>query len=217
MYSACKRVLDVALAALGIALSAPLWAGITVAVRLSSDGPILYAGPRIGKNGVLFSMYKFRTMWRNADRLGPAVTAADDPRITSIGRWLRATKVDELPQLLNVLRGEMSLVGPRPEAPEYVAHYDDRQRRVLSVRPGITGPTQLAYRHEEQLLRHSGVVDVYLRELMPRKLEMDLLYVERRNLWLDVRLLVSTLCRLLPLGGRKWVSPLAPENTSFGR
>jgi lipopolysaccharide/colanic/teichoic acid biosynthesis glycosyltransferase len=111
----------------------------------------------------------------------------------------------------------MSLVGPRPEAPEYVAHYDDRQRRVLSVRPGITGPTQLAYRHEEQLLRHSGVVDVYLRELMPRKLEMDLLYVERRNLWLDVRLLVSTLCRLLPLGGRKWVSPLAPENTSFGR
>jgi lipopolysaccharide/colanic/teichoic acid biosynthesis glycosyltransferase len=187
-----KRAADVAIAAAALALTAPLWLAVAVAIRFTSPGPVLYAGQRVGKGGVPFRMYKFRSMRTGADRLGPGVTGSGDPRVTRIGRLLRRTKVDELPQLLNVLRGEMSLVGPRPEAPQYVARYDERQRQVLSVRPGITGPTQLRYRHEEQLLPQADLERVYCTEIMPRKLEIDLEYVRTRTLWTDLRLLCAT-------------------------
>jgi lipopolysaccharide/colanic/teichoic acid biosynthesis glycosyltransferase len=185
-------VADVTLAAMALALTAPLWLAVGAVIRLTSPGPVLYAGRRVGKGGAVFQMYKFRSMRTGADRLGPAVTGAGDPRVTSIGRLLRRTKIDELPQLLNVLRGEMSLVGPRPEAPQYVARYDERQRQVLSVRPGITGPTQLRYRHEEQLLPQADLERVYCTEIMPRKLEMDLEYVRTHTLWTDLRVLCAT-------------------------
>src|SRR5579859_5004664 len=156
-----KRLLDIILSSVLLLITLPLWLVIAVAIRCSSSGPILYGGKRVGRGGRTFKMYKFRSMRSGADRQGPGITAADDPRITRVGRWLRATKIDELPQLINVLRGEMSLVGPRPEAPEWVALYDDQQRAVLSVRPGITGPTQLDYVDEAQLLQHANVDEQY--------------------------------------------------------
>jgi lipopolysaccharide/colanic/teichoic acid biosynthesis glycosyltransferase len=191
-----KRTLDIVLAAAAIVVTAPLWAVIALVIRLSSRGGVFYKGLRVGKDGRLFSMYKFRTMRHDAQRLGPRITARDDPRITRVGRILRRTKLDELPQFLNVLRGEMSLVGPRPEVPEYVALYDERQRQVLSVRPGITGPTQLIYRDEEQLLSHAHAEDRYSMELLPRKLEMDLQYVQTQSFSWDLWLLLATIGRL---------------------
>lgn len=196
-----KRSLDLVVGAALTLLTAPLWIGIALAIRFTSPGPILYAGRRIGRDGKPFSIYKFRTMRADADRVGPGITAADDPRITRVGRLLRTSKLDELPQLINVLRGEMSLVGPRPEAPEYVQLYDDRQRAVLSMRPGITGPTQLAYRHEERMLlqlAQGGDVERQYREvLMPRKLESDLEYVRSSSILADVRYIAATVRRVL--------------------
>jgi lipopolysaccharide/colanic/teichoic acid biosynthesis glycosyltransferase len=147
-------------------------------------------------------MYKFRTMLADADRTGPAVTGASDPRVTPVGRVLRATKIDELPQLLNVLRGDMSLVGPRPESPRYVALYDQRQREVLSVLPGITGPTQLRYRHEERILTGEDVERQYCALLMPVKLESDLEYVRTRTAVGDFRVLVATFGALFERAGK---------------
>jgi len=146
-------------------------------------------------------MAKFRTMVADAPTRGPGITAQDDPRMTPIGRFLRKTKLDELPQLLNVLNGTMSLVGPRPELPRYVALYNERQRRVLSVRPGITGPTQIAYRHEEELLRGRPDVETYyINVIMPLKLEMDLRYIEQRRFWTDVGYLIKTLVHIVLRG-----------------
>jgi lipopolysaccharide/colanic/teichoic acid biosynthesis glycosyltransferase len=191
-----KRTLDVVVAMLVLVLTLPVWLVAAALIRLTSPGSVFYLGRRIGKDGQPFDMYKFRSM-RMSDEVESGITAADNPRITSVGRLLRATKIDELPQLLNVLRGEMSLVGPRPEAPEYVALYDDRQREVLSVRPGITGPTQLLYRREEQLLSHADVDQHYRTHLMPRKLETDLAYVYNHSFWHDIEFLARTLVRLV--------------------
>lgn len=195
---ASKRALDLAVGAQAIGFTLPLWLLVALGVRLTSPGPVFHAGKRVGKDGRLFAMYKFRTMRAGADRQGPAVTGAADSRVTPSGRILRRAKLDELPQLLNVMRGEMSLVGPRPEAPRYVELYDARQRQVLTVRPGITGPTQLVYRYEEQMLHHEDVEQHYVAEIMPRKLEMDLEYVRTRSFVGDLRLLLATIAALIP-------------------
>ncbi len=176
-----RRKIDGGLAAaVGLLLLSPLFCLIALWIKLTSPGPVFYRARRVGKHGVLFSLYKFRSMVVNADRRGPGITAAGDARITPAGRFLRRARLDELPQLLNVLKGEMSLVlpapgpqaqvsaacpersrrveglvGPWPEDPRYVAHYMPEQRQVLAVRPGITSAASLAYRHEEQVL--SGV------------------------------------------------------------
>jgi lipopolysaccharide/colanic/teichoic acid biosynthesis glycosyltransferase len=142
-------------------------------------------------------MYKFRTMVQGAERRGPAVTYRDDPRITKAGRFLRRTKLDELPQLLNVLKGEMSLVGPRPEDPSYVALYTPEQRRVLSVKPGITGSTQLEYRDEASMLHGESVDEEYVTRIMPKKLTLDLEYVRTRSLMLDLKIIWRTAATLL--------------------
>lgn len=197
MSECCKRISDVALTTLVIVITSPLWLVIAAAIRLSSKGPAIYVANRAGRDGTLFHMYKFRTMYADTGHSQPGITAGDDPRITRVGHVLRATKLDELPQLINVLRGDMSLVGPRPEAPEYVTSYDARQRHVLSIRPGITGPTQLAFVDEASMLAFHNVEDMYRSELLPRKLEMDLQYVWNRSFWSDVRILVATGARLL--------------------
>lgn len=187
-----SRGLDLILASAIFIVTAPLWPVLALAVYASSPGPVFYVSQRAGRHGRPFRMYKFRSMYSGADRVGPGVTAGSDARVTSVGRFLRATKLDELPQLLNVVRGEMSLVGPRPEAPEYVATYDARQRRVLDVRPGMTGLTQLLYMREEQLLQADDVEREYRERLLPLKLNMDLTYIGRRTTWGDVRLILAT-------------------------
>ena len=189
-----KRVFDAIVAAAGLCIGAPLWALIGIAVKLSSRGPIFYRATRVGKDGALFTMYKFRTMREQPSGGGPRITSGGDPRVTKVGRALRASKLDEAPQLWDVLIGHMSLVGPRPEDPHYVAMYDERQRRVLSVRPGITGPTAVAFRHEETLLAGSGDPEsTYVTEVLPQKLELDLRYVETRSFRGDLAILIRTL------------------------
>lgn len=197
-----KRSFDLILSLLLLLVTAPLGLLVAAAIRCTSPGPAIYAGQRIGKDGKPFLMYKFRSMHASRDGAGPGITAADDPRMTRVGRILRATKIDEWPQLVNVVRGEMSLVGPRPEAPEYVALYDRRQREVLQIHPGMTGPTQLLYRHEEALLQHDTVHLQYQVELMPRKLESDLHYVYHHTFWNDLTLLLRTAGRLV-----RWQGP----------
>jgi lipopolysaccharide/colanic/teichoic acid biosynthesis glycosyltransferase len=192
-----KRAMDVLLSLWSIGVTSPLWLLCSGAVRLSSPGPILYRDLRVGRAGRTFRMYKFRTMRWAAESMGVPITGAGDERVTQVGRVLRTTKLDELPQLLNVLRGDMSLVGPRAEAPEYVNLADERHRLVLSVRPGITGPTQLRYRHEEKLLVGVDVDTQYRSEILPLKLESDLTYVATPSLWRDALILSATARRLL--------------------
>lgn len=190
-----KRAFDFTAALVGLVLLSPLLAVLALWVKWDSPGPVFYRGQRVGKDGKIFHIFKFRSMVVGAAKKGPAVTREGDPRITRSGRFLRKTKLDELPQLLNVLRGEMSLVGPRPEDPRYVAHYTPEQRRVLSVRPGITGLASIQYRNEEALLKGTPpeqVDEVYIQRILPEKMRMELEYVQRRNFLLDVWLLVLT-------------------------
>jgi lipopolysaccharide/colanic/teichoic acid biosynthesis glycosyltransferase len=193
-----KRVLDLLFAAAGLVFTLPLLLVCGVAIRLDSEGPALFRQRRIGKNGHPFQIMKLRTMYRETGGVGPKLTARGDARITRLGRWLRGLKIDELPQLFNVLRGEMSLVGPRPEVPEYVALYDDRQREVLAFRPGVTGPASLAYVNEESMLASQEArEDFYVKTLMVRKLELDLAYCQGISLLGDLRLIILTLGRIL--------------------
>jgi lipopolysaccharide/colanic/teichoic acid biosynthesis glycosyltransferase len=189
-----KRLLDFIFASVGLVVFAPLFVIVGFLIKLDSPGPIFYRGNRTGKNGEPFKMYKFRTMVANADQMGSALTRSEDPRITWVGRILRKWKIDELPQLLNILRGEMSVVGPRPESPDYVAHYTVEQRQVLQVKPGMTGPTQVRFRHEETLLSQcTNLEEDYIEKIMPQKLAIDLEYIENQSLVLDMKLIIQTL------------------------
>ena len=187
-----KRGFDLVVAAVALALASPVIAVAAIAVKLDSRGPAFFSGPRVGRDGAVFQIHKVRTMSVGAPGTGPAVTAGDDPRITRVGRFLRRAKLDELPQLLNVLKGEMSLVGPRPEHPRYVEHYTAEQRRLLSVRPGITGPAALAFLDEEDVLSGGQAEARYLGEVMPLKLELELRYLEGATLATDIDILLRT-------------------------
>jgi len=187
-----KRALDFSAALLGLVLASPLLLGAALAIKLDSPGPALYHGPRVGRNGKTFQIHKLRTMVVQSDVAGPAVTAADDVRVTRVGRALRRTKLDELPQLFNVLTGEMSLVGPRPEHPRYVSHYSEEQRRLLDLRPGMTGPATLEFIDEEELLRGGSAESTYITEVMPKKLDLELQYQKRASLARDLWILVRT-------------------------
>jgi len=191
-----KRAFDLLASALGLIILSPLLALIALLIRLASPGPILYRARRVGRGGREFTLHKFRSMVLGAEKNGPGITAADDPRITPVGRILRRTKLDELPQLWNVLRGDMSLVGPRPEDPRYVAFYTPAQSRVLDVRPGITSLASIEYRHEEEGLRCDGCEERYIQEVMPAKLAIDLRYVEQATLPGDIVIILRTLLAL---------------------
>lgn len=188
-----RRLLDLLASLIGLLLLSPLFLLLALWIRLDSAGPIFYRAQRMGKDGVLFSLYKFRSMTAGADKQGPGITVAGDSRVTRVGRFLRRTKLDELPQLLNVLKGEMSLVGPRPEDPRYVALYTPEQRQVLAARPGITSAASLQYRREEELLSGADWERVYRQEVMPAKLAIDLAYLQRRTVGTDLRLIIQTI------------------------
>jgi FlaA1/EpsC-like NDP-sugar epimerase/lipopolysaccharide/colanic/teichoic acid biosynthesis glycosyltransferase len=179
---------------------------VAVAVAVDSAGPVIYGADRVGRGGRRFTMWKFRSMARGADRLGPAVTGSYDFRVTRVGAFLRRTKLDELPQLVNVLAGHMSLVGPRPEAPAYVALWTDEERDILRFRPGITGPTQVAYIDEEELLVGDPNA-VYESVLMHAKLVVDLDYAKRFTLRRDIGILWQTLIGILSAGQRRTNRP----------
>lgn len=187
-----RRCLDVALAGLGLTILSPVLALAALLVRWQSPGPVFFRSSRIGVNGQEFRMWKLRTMVLGADK-GSPLTGRADPRITPVGQFLRMWKIDEFPQLINVLRGEMSLVGPRPETPVVVARYSREEQQVLCVRPGITGPSQIRWRHEEDCFPPGVDTQAYyLAEILPRKLQTDLEYVRTRSLMKDLGYLWQT-------------------------
>jgi len=205
------RLLDFSISSIGLCLLSPLFLVVAVVIKLTSPGPVFYQALRVGQGGRPFLLYKFRTMVVDAECLGPPLTGMDDQRVTSLGRVLRQSKIDELPQLLNVIQGDMNLVGPRAEDPKYVASYTDRQRQVLSVKPGITSPASVLYRHEERLLCGSDREEAYLRNLLPAKLEIELNYLERRTLGTDFVVLGKTFLALFR--GSKNLGPFAPGSS----
>ncbi len=185
-YDIAKRIFDLTFATLGLILSLPLWLIIAIAIKLDSPGPVIFKQERVGKDGKIFTMYKFRTMYKDTPKFSYAPSDKSDPRITSIGKFLRSTSLDELPQLINVIKGEMSLVGPRPEMPFIVEQYEEWQRKRLEVLPGITGLWQIL-----------GRKDIPLHE----NLEYDFYYIKNRSFWLDLTIILKTVPVLIKRKG----------------
>lgn len=193
-----KRIFDLFFAFIGVMILLPLFLAIAVWIKLDSPGPILFRQSRVGQFAREFSLYKFRTMVADAERLGKQITTIDDWRITRSGRLLRKYKLDELPQLFNVLKGEMSLVGPRPEVPKYVAFYTLEQRRVLEVPPGITDLASIKFRNESDLLAGvSNSEELYIQKIMPQKLELNLKYIAQASLRFDLLIILRTVWRVI--------------------
>jgi lipopolysaccharide/colanic/teichoic acid biosynthesis glycosyltransferase len=190
-----KRAMDLLLAVVGLLLLALPMTAIALAIKLDSPGPVFFRQERVGRGGRPFRIHKFRTMAHRPASDGLQLTVGDDQRITRVGRWLRARRFDELPQLIDVLTGDMSVVGPRPEVPRYVAHYTPEQRaKLLSVRPGITDPASLAFKDEARILAAAADPErAYIEEVMPRKLQHALAYAEHASAWTDLRLIARTL------------------------
>jgi lipopolysaccharide/colanic/teichoic acid biosynthesis glycosyltransferase len=194
-----KRAFDVGASLAALAVLAPVWLAIALLIKADDGGPVLFRQERVGRGGRRFRILKFRTMVAGAEALGGPLTADADPRVTRLGRRLRATRLDELPQLVNVLRGEMTLVGPRPEVPRYTARYGPAERRVLELVPGLTDPASLAYRDEGRLLGAAADAERrYLEEVLPRKVRLQLAYADDATLWSDLRVLAATVRTLLP-------------------
>ncbi len=195
-----KRLLDLVGASLALLLLSPLLLVLALLIKVDSPGPVFFRQERVGRRGVPFRIHKFRTMVHGA--AGLQITVGRDPRITRVGGWLRRTRLDELPQFIDVLLGRMSLVGPRPEVPRYVAHYPAALReRALAVRPGITDPASLAYIDEAALLaRASDPEHEYIHHILPAKLQCAVDYAETATVWTDLRVLLRTAGRLAGLG-----------------
>lgn len=194
-----KRCFDFLAALFGLLVLSPVFIVVALWIRADSPGPIFFRQERVGRFGETFRIHKFRTMRVDAERAGLQITVGQDNRITKSGEFLRHYKLDELPQLIDVLVGSMSLVGPRPEVPRYVAVYpEDVRKIVLSVRPGITDLASIEYRHENALLGASSNPEkTYIEEVMPAKLALNCQYVKTQSLWLDIRLILKTLQAIL--------------------
>ncbi|MBI5962712.1 MAG: sugar transferase [Chloroflexi bacterium] len=195
-----KRAFDCSAAFIGLLLLSPIFAFIAILIKRDSPGPVFYWAPRIGQKGIIFKMLKFRTMYETPKSYGGLrITGKEDDRITQLGKWLRDTKINELPQLWNVLIGQMSLVGPRPEDPEISKTWPTNAAlELLSVRPGVTSPASILYRDEENMLAAGDVMRKYLHELSPDKMRLDQLYIRYRSFWLDLDVIFWTAILLLP-------------------
>ena len=192
-----KRLFDMAMAFLALVILSPLLLMIALLVALTSPGGAFFRQIRVGRNGREFHLFKFRSMRPGSEAKGQLTVGGSDPRVTGIGRFLRRTNLDELPQLWNVLAGDMSLVGPRPEVPRYVALYSEEQRKVLRVRPGLTGPASLAYVNENEILgRAADPEKAYVDEVMPAKLALDLAYVQEHSFFGDLALIFRTIGKI---------------------
>ena len=193
------RIFDVLASILGLIVLSPLFLILAIFIKLDSKGPVYYKQQRVGKNNEDFLLYKFRTMGIGADQKGPLITVGnDDNRITKIGGFLRKYKIDELPQLINVLVGDMGLVGPRPEVRRYVDLYSENQMQVLQVKPGITDVASIEFSDENELLKQqTNPEEFYINEVMPRKLELNLQYLKKRSLYSDMKVILDTILKIL--------------------
>lgn len=213
LTSFAKRFFDIVMAVIGLILLAPLFAFIAILIKRDTPGPVFYRGTRVGRNGRVFQMLKFRTMYEQPQSYsGPRLTSKGDPRITPLGSWLRDTKINELPQLWNVLIGDMSWVGPRPEDPEIAKSWPaDMRSKILSVRPGITSPASILYHDEEKLLSQKDALSEYFKSILPDKLRLDLLYVHHHSFFSDLDTIFWTAAVLLP----RWAKTKIPEGYIF--
>jgi lipopolysaccharide/colanic/teichoic acid biosynthesis glycosyltransferase len=193
-----KRIIDIFISLLGLILIWPFFFFVFVWIKLDDGGKVFFLQSRVGKDNRDFKMYKFRSMHAGSEKKGLLTVGAADARITKPGKFLRKYKMDELPQLINVLIGEMSLVGPRPEVRKYVDLYNTEQKKVLKVKPGITDPVSLQFFDEAELLSKSPNPEkTYIEEIMPRKLLLAIQYAEKSSVWLDVKIILSTIRRII--------------------
>lgn len=193
-----KRLFDIIASFIGIIIMSIFMIIISVMIKASSKGPVFFKQLRVGKNGKKFKILKFRTMIPDAEKKGMQITVGDDVRITKVGKFLRKTKLDEFPQLFNVLKGDMSLVGPRPEVEKFVSYYDDYQKNVLKIKPGITDFASIKYRNESEVLGESSdPMKTYIEDIMPVKLEINLEYIENFSFFKDIGIIFKTLCKIV--------------------
>jgi lipopolysaccharide/colanic/teichoic acid biosynthesis glycosyltransferase len=193
-----KRIFDVAASIIGLIILLPFFIIIAILIKLNDKGPIFYKQKRIGQNFKPFELLKFRTMIVNADKIGPAVTKDGDPRITKIGRFLRKTKLDELPQLWNVIRGDMSIVGPRPEVEKYIQYYEDDYKEILKVKPGITDYATIKFRNEEGILsKYDDTESAYIKYVLPEKIKLYKTYIKEISFFTDLKIIFWTLWRIV--------------------
>lgn len=196
-----KRIFDLVVSFTAIVLLLPIFLIISILIVTTSRGGAFYLQTRVGRNGKHFRIIKFRTMYKDSDRKGLLTVGKRDPRVTPVGYFLRKTKLDELPQLFNILLGQMSFVGPRPEVPKYVEMYTEEQKKVLSVRPGLTDYASLAYINENEILsRAENPEDFYIQVVMPAKLELNLRYINEQSLLTDLKIIFKTIMRIFSNG-----------------
>lgn len=198
LYNFAKRVFDIFASLIGLIILFPLFFIVALIIVTSSKGGVFFKQIRVGKNGKLFKILKFRTMRVNSEKQGLQITLKSDNRITKMGVLLRKSKIDELPQLINVLVGAMSIVGPRPEVPYYVDMYTEEQKKVLKVKPGITDLASIEYSNENNLLSaNDNPEEKYINEIMPAKLNLNLIYIDKRSFFYDIRLIFKTLGKIV--------------------
>lgn len=193
-----KRIFDIICSGLGLIALSLVFLIIALRIKTGSDGPIFFKQIRVGEKGKEFEILKFRTMVVDAEKLGRQITVGNDSRITKIGAFLRKYKLDELPQLINVFKGDMSLVGPRPEVPRYVNMYNEEQRKVLEVKPGITDLASIRYRDENELLGKAENPDeFYINTIMPDKLALNIEYIKKSNVFFDIYIIIQTIIKCI--------------------
>lgn len=193
-----KRIFDFVVSLIGAIVLSPILLIVAIAIKIDSKGKVLFLQKRVGRNGKPFYIYKFRTMVTDAEKLGKQITVGEDNRITKVGAFLRKYKIDELPQLLNVVKGDMSLVGPRPEVPRYVELYNEEERKVLEVRPGITDLASLRYKDENDILgKVENPEEYYINVIMKDKLKLNLEYIEKSNILFDISLIFKTIIKCI--------------------
>lgn len=202
-----KRFFDVVLSAIALILLSPAFLVLALVIKLDSHGPVFYRGVRVGRNGRPFNIYKFRSMVADAERRGAASTSTADLRVTRSGHFIRKFKFDEFSQLFNVLLGDMSIVGPRPEVRKFVDKYSEEEKMILSVRPGITDWSSIKFHNEGEIIEASGIPDAdeaYEKLIRPEKLRLQMKYIKERNLWVDIKIVVSTALKLFStrVGGK---------------
>lgn len=193
-----KRIFDIAASSLGLVLLSPFLLLVSIAIKIDSRGPVFFRQVRAGQSKKTFRILKFRTMVTDAEKIGAQISSGDDPRITTVGQFLRKYKLDEFPQLINVFKGEMSIVGPRPELPRFVEAYDDDYREILTVKPGITDFASLEYKDENELLKAAEDPErQYLEEILPIKISYYHKYLKEQSLKTDVTLILKTLWNII--------------------
>lgn len=202
-----KRLFDLIFSSIGLLILSPFFLIFAILIKLESKGPVFYRGVRIGKYGKHFCIYKLRTMVQDAEKLGADSTSSDDPRITKTGKFIRKFKLDEFSQLINVLIGDMSMVGPRPEVQKFIDKYIETERKLLTLRPGITDWSSIKFHNEPEIIASSGIKDAdeaYEKLIRPDKIKLQLKYLKEHNLWIDLKIIFSTILTIIStrFGGR---------------